>query len=70
MSDQYTITTRATAEHVKRMYKNGLTVKTLIEELTALMIVTPPDPVAPNILELRILERKFDEYVNKKRSSQ
>jgi len=49
MSDQYTTTIRAIAEHVGRTYKNGSAVKTSIEELTALAIVTPPDLVAPNV---------------------
>ena len=54
MSDQYTTTTRAIVEHVGRKYKNDSVVKTSIEELAALVIFIPPDPVGPNILESRI----------------
>ena len=60
MSYQYAITTRAIEEHVERAYKNGLSVKTLIEDLIVLVIVILPDPIAPNILELRIWEREVD----------
>ena len=54
MSDQYTATTIAISEHVRRTYNNESAVKTSIEELTALVLVLPADSVAPNVLELRI----------------
>jgi len=66
MSDQYTTTTRAIAEHVGRAYKNGSIVKSSIEELTVMALDVPRDPVLPNALELRIWEREVDEYAKQK----
>ena len=54
MSDQYTTTTQAIYEHVGRICKNGAAVRTSIEQPTTLVIVLPTDPIAPNVLELRI----------------